>query len=288
MQNVRLDFQDSCRRLIHNSGVIASHCKDGNNVPYIFRTYDLPRREGSDYHRNPGLAAKCTIWEAARATSAAPQYFPPIAIEGNTFVDGGFGANNPTLEAFKELTYSDVDSPPEPLVISVGSGFTQHRSSLRKSKLRPQFISRVYSAFDYTTETEFVHEDMLAFARHRKLEYFRFNVDEGLENILLDSWKVHKTDGRESFETISHIASMTTKYLERQDVQEKLFRCAQLVVNRYKLQASILPSGNPQAFFHVPFRRDKDFVGREVILNRLNEGYSTELRMALAGLGGVG
>ena len=203
-------------------------------------------------------------------------------------MDGGFGTNNPTFEAFRELTYSDVDSPTEPLVISVGSGFSRHRSNLKQSKFRPEFVSTVYSALDLATRTEEVHEEMLAVAKNRQFEYFRFNVDEGLEDIQLDSWKVRRTDGRESLETISHIASMTAKYLERQDVQEKLYRCAQLLVNRLKTQASILPSGSPQAIFQVPFRRDQDFVGREVEFNRLQEGFSTELRMALAGIGGVG
>ena len=203
-------------------------------------------------------------------------------------MDGGFGTNNPTLEAFKEVTYSNVDSPPEHLVISIGSGFSRQRSSFKRSKFRPNFVSTVYSALDLATETETVHEDMLAIAGNRKFEYFRFNVDEGLEDILLDSWKVRRTDGRESLETISHITSMTAKYLERQDVQGMLCRCAQLLVNRSKPLASILPSGNPQTIFHVPFRRDQDFVGREVDFNRLQEGFSTELRMALAGIGGVG
>ena len=209
-------------------------------------------------------------------------------IEGNTFVDGGFGTNNPTFEAFKELTYSDVDSPKEPLVISIGSGISRQRSNLKQSKFRPEFISTVFSALDLATRTEEVHGDMLAVARNRQFEYFRFNVDEGLDDIPLDSWKVRKTDGKKSLETISHIASMTARYLERQDVQEKLCRCAQLLVNRLKPQASILPSGSPQAIFQVPFCRDQDFVGREVDLNRLHEGFSSELRMALAGIGGVG
>ena len=211
-----------------------------------------------------------------------------MVIEGNTFVDGAFGTKNPTLEALKELTYSDVDSPSEPLVISVGSGFSWHHSSLKQSKFRPNFISRVDRALGLATDAEYIHREILRLSRHRNFEYFRFNVDQGLEDILLDSWKVRRRDGRQSFETINHIASMTMKYLERQDVQEKLCRCAQLLVNRSRLQASILPSESPVAFFNVPFSRDKDFVGREVILNHLDKGYSTHIRMALAGLGGIG
>ncbi|KAI1389529.1 acyl transferase/acyl hydrolase/lysophospholipase [Hypoxylon trugodes] len=39
---------------------------------------------------------KATIWQAARATSAATTFFDPITIDDETFVDGATGANNPT------------------------------------------------------------------------------------------------------------------------------------------------------------------------------------------------
>jgi patatin-like phospholipase/acyl hydrolase len=35
------------------------------------------------------------LWQAARATSAAPAYFKPLQVNGYTLVDGGLGANNP-------------------------------------------------------------------------------------------------------------------------------------------------------------------------------------------------
>ena len=35
------------------------------------------------------------IWEAARATSAAPSYFEPLKIGDRKLVDGGLAANNP-------------------------------------------------------------------------------------------------------------------------------------------------------------------------------------------------
>lgn len=38
-----------------------------------------------------------SIWEAARATSAAPTFFPSISVNGVEYIDGGMGFNNPVI-----------------------------------------------------------------------------------------------------------------------------------------------------------------------------------------------
>ncbi|KAG8896301.1 hypothetical protein FRC01_011900, partial [Tulasnella sp. 417] len=53
----------------------------------VFRTYDNPFQQQS--------ADNCEIWEAARATSCAPMFFPDIQVEGIHYSDGGLGHNNP-------------------------------------------------------------------------------------------------------------------------------------------------------------------------------------------------
>ena len=60
----------------------------GNNrAPVFLRSYTNPL--------NPSLLPAVKLWEAARATSAAPYYFPPIKVGHYELVDGGLGANNP-------------------------------------------------------------------------------------------------------------------------------------------------------------------------------------------------
>jgi predicted acylesterase/phospholipase RssA len=39
--------------------------------------------------------SRITIWQAARATSAAPTYFERLTVGDDQFVDGGLGYNNP-------------------------------------------------------------------------------------------------------------------------------------------------------------------------------------------------
>ena len=61
------------------------------------------------------------IWEAARATSAAPTFFAPITVDHVTYGDGGTGWNNPT-----RLVTSEVRQiwPHRPIgcLISLGTG----------------------------------------------------------------------------------------------------------------------------------------------------------------------
>ena len=82
--------------------------------------------------------------------------------------------------------------------------------------------------------TEDVHEDMERTSEAQGIEYFRFNVDCGLEDLLPDSWRVKKVDGRKIFETIETITRKTDIYLHQQQVAENLHRCAQILVDRYQ------------------------------------------------------
>ncbi|KIM42400.1 hypothetical protein M413DRAFT_43952, partial [Hebeloma cylindrosporum] len=67
--------------------VCARNAHDMNaNIPVFFRSY--PSRE---------THSGCKIWEAARATSAAPTFFKRIEIgRAQPFIDGGLGRNNPS------------------------------------------------------------------------------------------------------------------------------------------------------------------------------------------------
>lgn len=72
----------------------ATKADGGNNrAPAIFRSYARPN-ELSEF-------PQIKVWEAGRATSAAPSYFKPLRIQDpqtgveTTFMDGGLQANNP-------------------------------------------------------------------------------------------------------------------------------------------------------------------------------------------------
>lgn len=58
-----------------------------NRAPVFLRS--------SKHPHEPRDVSDIKIWQAARATSAAPSYFSSIRVGDRELVDGGLGANNP-------------------------------------------------------------------------------------------------------------------------------------------------------------------------------------------------
>lgn len=58
-----------------------------NRAPVFLRSYRQPQAMSD--------MADIPIWQAARATSAAPAFFPPMRVGEVNLIDGGMQANNP-------------------------------------------------------------------------------------------------------------------------------------------------------------------------------------------------
>jgi patatin-like phospholipase/acyl hydrolase len=69
--------------------VITTKLDKHSPSPILMRSYDLAEDKESSIK----------IWEAVRATSAAPNYFKPITINDERYSDGGTIANNPSHHA---------------------------------------------------------------------------------------------------------------------------------------------------------------------------------------------
>eukprot|EP01043_Picozoa_sp_COSAG02_P026046 COSAG02_NODE_1488_length_12368_cov_23.731926_3_plen_1446_part_00 len=83
--------------------------------PFLFRSYTMDPSKGL-----PGSSG-CEVWEAARATSAAPFFFDPISIAGREYFDGGVVANNPVEKAINEA--GDIwPNRPISTIVSLGCG----------------------------------------------------------------------------------------------------------------------------------------------------------------------
>jgi predicted acylesterase/phospholipase RssA len=152
-------------------------------------TKDMVRLRSYKLPEEPSLRA--TICEAALATSAATTFFDPVSIGDRTFADGGFGGNNPVDEVEGEAgnIWCSETGDLKPLVkcfISIRTG-NPGKKPFKDSILR--FLSE--TVVQIATETEATEKKFIArWAKHFvKKRYFRFNVEQGLQNIGLKEYK---------------------------------------------------------------------------------------------------
>lgn len=147
-------------------------------IPRLFRTY-----------RSRGQAADVTIWQALRATSAAPTFFEPINIGEEDFIDGGLGCNNPVKEVVNEASRLWKGQRTIGCIVSVGTGkpgVIGLRKPDRFQQLLPVNLIKVMQRI--ATDCEANHQDMRRnpFLEHK---YFRFNVEQGMQGMSLDEWQ---------------------------------------------------------------------------------------------------
>ncbi|KJA21133.1 hypothetical protein HYPSUDRAFT_68085 [Hypholoma sublateritium FD-334 SS-4] len=171
------------------------------NIPVLFRSYP-------SYETHSG----CKIWEAARATSAAPTFFKRIEIgRSQPFVDGGLGCNNPSQMVLKEA-YSLFGSRQIGCLLSIGTGQATV-IAIRKPGLFQQIVpTDVVNALNsIATDCETIHEVMLDHFANLPNIYFRFNVEHGMQEIRLSDW-----------EELGTVEAHTSQYLKKKEIANKL------------------------------------------------------------------
>jgi len=179
------------------------------NIPVLFRSY--PSQE---------THSGCKIWEAARATSAAPTFFKRIEI-GNQqpFIDGGLGCNNPSKLLLKE---AKVVFPTHQIgcLVSIGTGQAEV-ISIRASGFFQQIVpTDIINALKaISIDCEATHEEMSLLFENSPNIYFRINVEQGMQGIKLSEW-----------EKMANVEAHTMQYLRKDEVGKKLT----LVINAIK------------------------------------------------------
>ncbi|KAH7139692.1 acyl transferase/acyl hydrolase/lysophospholipase [Dactylonectria estremocensis] len=154
-----------------------------SQVTHLFRSYNHSERfENNPREYNPKMLGRSNtkIWEASRATSAAPYYFPSITIGTNEFIDGGAGNNNPSNIAWNEALW--MANPLDPLrgkvaaLVSLGCGEKEQRG-LFGSLWNPRFYTNfIKYAKGGVTNTTAADNETRGLAEQSGSDYFRFSV----------------------------------------------------------------------------------------------------------------
>ncbi|KAF3006907.1 hypothetical protein E8E13_011166 [Curvularia kusanoi] len=179
------------------------------------RSYRVP--EGND--QDP------TILQAALATSAAPTYFSKVEIEGSTYIDGAIGANNPAeqLEAEANDILCDGNNN---LITQVACFLSVGTGRMDLNSVSDRGVRRLVEALKKeATETEHTHNSIEGRWRPRGQEsrYYRFNVDQGLNEVKLAEFNKRDT-----------IQAGAIAYLDRYDIKDALHRCVQDLMTRQR------------------------------------------------------
>lgn len=167
------------------------------------------------------------IKEAARATSAAPTYLPPMLIEGYEFWDGGLLNNNPIDQVWSSRY--DLVGPTEVPVVScvVSIGTSWSTSNPTSSIFFKRFLNTVSAAISFATNTEAKHMDFKLnierinqrhISERGPTEYFRFNTPTGKEKFYLDDWQ-----------KMPRLVKLTRDYLRDDQTRERINTCAEML-----------------------------------------------------------
>ncbi|OIW24045.1 FabD/lysophospholipase-like protein [Coniochaeta ligniaria NRRL 30616] len=177
-----------------------AHGKGQPDTVYMMRSYNHRWRQGHSTHSslNRGQVDSSTlkIWEACRATAAAPLFFDKILIEGRWHIDGGVGDNNPSTHAWNEASElsrtKNNGTNKVAMVVSIGTGMTEPYTKFGGLLSLAQYARKAI------TETEKAHENTRNFAHLVNADYFRFDVrpireiHDGLSKTKLDECKKKK------------------------------------------------------------------------------------------------
>ncbi|KAF3015299.1 hypothetical protein E8E14_008148 [Neopestalotiopsis sp. 37M] len=133
---------------------------------------------------------ECSIWEAARATSAAPLFFEPITLRrsGATFVDGAVRANNPVEEAVNEARSLWPDREVGCL-LSLGTGISVRPGfDPKKNSLHAVLASLAKIATDANAKHIAFKNSHYGSQLTRSRRYFRFSVSQGVSDIAMSDF----------------------------------------------------------------------------------------------------
>lgn len=175
-------------------GLVVAVYKHAVGLPKVFLTNDPNDKETK-------------IWQALRATSAAPTFFEEMSfgVPRITYIDGGLGYNSPCVEIDAQAK-SIWEGRAIGCVVSIGTGLQTIPNIQKTGWLALDDLSIAGAIVQMATSTTRVDNEMQRMYRDTETEYYRWDVDIGLGDISLEQWM------RED-----EMASATQRYMEDPD-----------------------------------------------------------------------
>ena len=201
-------------------------------IPRLFRTYRAPKH----------ISPNCTIWEAVRATCASPTFFKHMVIDGESYVDGGMGCNNPVQQVLQEaeLVFPDRHVA---CIISIGAGQARTISIPKPGWFQRVLPLKVVEAIrKIATDCE---ESAQVVARRFERTpgiYFRFNVEQGLQEIGLEQW-----------ERLDEVRAHTGQYIRMADVDSRLDAAVTSIYGRQRVIPTAYTSADIKSMLIMPW-----------------------------------
>ncbi|CAE6386611.1 unnamed protein product [Rhizoctonia solani] len=175
------------------------------SIPVMFRSYKVSA--------NPG--PNCTIAQALYATMAHPDLFKGIDIPDasvpQSFIGGEIGCSNPLAHVLSEVNRI-YPSHRVACIISIGAGHAHTIQLPSTSRLRLLLRTQDVAAMKgMATDSERVAEEMAERFQDTTGVYFRFNVDQGVQDMKDGSWE-------RLGETMEH----TKAYLQKNETNQRI------------------------------------------------------------------
>ena len=181
--------------------------------PELLRSYPATGRD----------AIKCEIWEAARATSAAPTFFKEISIKisgGSTlrFVDGGLKCNNPVNDVMGEAEVVFGLKQRVGCVVSLGCGLKSAIEVKKPSAYQRILPVNLLKALgDIATDCQETADATAKRFRRRPNIYFRLNATD-IGDLSLAEW-----------ESMDEIVSHTRIYCRDPEVSNSIDQLVEIL-----------------------------------------------------------
>ena len=182
--------------------------------PRLFRSYAVQENASTN----------CKIWEAARATTAAPTFFKHMTIIDDTgaredFLDGGLRFNNPAQLVLDEAMTIFGGASKLGCLVSIGTG---HPGTMGLSQpdafqkiLRTEMVGVLKQI---ATNCEKTAHELAGRFRQSPDRYFRYSVSHGVGNISLEEWK-----------RMNEVQTHTKAYMEEIEVSGSIKKVVEIL-----------------------------------------------------------